>query len=160
MWLSQLLVNIGFSAAFPFIALFLRDHFGLADAAQRGFYMSRFYLFGNLAFAVFTPLWGVLGDRFGVKLMLYRGSFITAFLYPLMAFAPSVIAFSPDGSHWSFDSTKNTFHPLWSDAYNGLIWNPVLKCYQVFCRAIGTDRRIATVTSKANPPRNMDKKPG
>ena len=64
-----------------------------------------------------------------------------------MAFAPSVIAFSPDGNHWSFDGTKNAFHPLWSDAYNGLIWNPVLKCYQVFCRAIGTDRRIATVTS-------------
>lgn len=90
MWLSQLLVNIGFSAAFPFIPLFLKDNFHIIDAAQRGVYMSRFYFFGTLAYAVFTPLWGMLGDRFGVKLMLYRGSFITAFLYPLMAFVPNV----------------------------------------------------------------------
>lgn len=90
MWLSQFLVNIGFFGAFPFIPLFLRDQFGIIDAAQRGFYMSRFYFFGTLAYALFTPLWGILGDRFGIKMMLYRGSFITAFLYPLMAFAPNV----------------------------------------------------------------------
>ena len=65
-----------------------------------------------------------------------------------MAFAPSVIAFSPDGSHWTVDPDKHVFHKLWSDAYNCLIWNPVLQSYQVFCRATGTDRRIATVISK------------
>ena len=92
MWISQLLVNIGFAAAFPFIPLYIRDAFGIADAGLRGYYMSRFYFFGVLAYAIFTPLWGVLGDRFGVKLMLYRGSFISAFLYPLMGLVPSVYA--------------------------------------------------------------------
>lgn len=92
MWLSQLMVNIGFAAAFPFIPLYIKDAFGIADAGLRGYYMSRFYFFGVLAYAVFTPIWGALGDRFGIKLMLYRGSFISAFLYPLMGLVPNVHA--------------------------------------------------------------------
>ena len=92
MWISQLLVNIGFAAAFPFIPLHIRDAFGIIDPGLRGYYMARFYFFGVLAYAIFTPLWGALGDRFGIKLMLYRGSFISAFLYPLMGLVPNVHA--------------------------------------------------------------------
>ena len=92
MWISQLLVNIGFAAAFPFIPLYLRDAFGIIDPGLRGYYMARFYFFGVLAYAIFTPIWGALGDRFGIKLMLYRGSFISAFLYPLMGLVPNVHA--------------------------------------------------------------------
>ena len=91
MWLSQLLVNIGFSSAFSFIPLYLSEEkFHLADAAARGYYTSRFYFFGMLAYAIFTPIWGALSDRWGVKLMLYRGSFITALIYPLMGIASDV----------------------------------------------------------------------
>ncbi|MBQ6352383.1 MAG: MFS transporter, partial [Lentisphaeria bacterium] len=42
------------------------------------------------AYAWFTPLWGMLGDRVGVKLMLYRGSFLTAFIYPLLGMVSDV----------------------------------------------------------------------
>ena len=90
MWLSQLLINIGFSAAFPFIPLYLRDHFNIISDAERGFYMSRFYFYGVLAYAIFNPIWGALADRFGVKPMLLRGTFVTAFLYPLMGVMPNV----------------------------------------------------------------------
>ena len=91
MWLSQLLVNTGFSAAFSFIPLYLGEaKFQLADTAARGYYTSRFYFFGMLAYAIFTPIWGALGDRWGVKIMLYRGSFLTALIYPLMGITSSI----------------------------------------------------------------------
>ena len=91
MWLSQLLVNTGFSAAFSFIPLYLGEaKFQLADTAARGYYTSRFYFFGMLAYAIFTPIWGALADRWGVKIMLYRGSFVTALVYPLMGITSSV----------------------------------------------------------------------
>ncbi len=66
----------------------------------------------------------------------------------IMAYAPSTIAFSPDGKRWTLEGEKHVWSHFWSDSYNGLIYNPVLKCYQVFCRATGTDRRICTVLSK------------
>lgn len=66
----------------------------------------------------------------------------------IMAYSPCIISTSPDGKHWAHNDCKYTWSNYWSDSYNTLIWNPVLKCYQVFCRAVGTDRRICTVTSK------------
>ena len=90
MWISQLLVNIGFAAAFSFIPLYLcEEKFNIAEN-MRGFYVSRFFFYGMLAYAIFTPLWGVLSDRFGVKIMLYRGSFVTALIYPAMGLVGSV----------------------------------------------------------------------
>ena len=90
MWISQLLVNTGFAAAFSFIALYLCENkFGIAEG-MRGYYTSRFFFFGMLAYAIFTPIWGMLSDRFGVKIMLYRGSFVTALIYPLMGLTTNV----------------------------------------------------------------------
>ena len=99
MWVSQLLVNIGFAAAFSFIPLYLAsEKFGFSEAAlghkaseaMVGLWTSRFAFFGMLAYAIFTPLWGMLSDRFGVKIMLYRGSFVTALIYPLMGLVGDV----------------------------------------------------------------------
>jgi len=84
MWLSQLLVMSGFCAAMPFIPLFLRDQFGMASEGERGLYTSMFYFFGVAGYAIFIPIWGTLSDRFGVKPMLLRGTFVTAFIFPLM----------------------------------------------------------------------------
>ena len=90
MWLSQLLICTGFSSAFSFIPLYLGlEKFGLEES-MIGYWTSRFNLFGMLAYAVFTPLWGALGDRWGVKLMLYRGSFVTALIYPLLGLTGNV----------------------------------------------------------------------
>ncbi|MBO7741949.1 MAG: hypothetical protein J6S21_05285, partial [Victivallales bacterium] len=66
----------------------------------------------------------------------------------IMAYAPCTVAFSPDGTHWKLEGDKHLWSHFWSDAYNSLIFNPVLKCYQIFCRAVGTDRRICTVLSR------------
>ncbi len=90
MSLSQVLVMAGFAAAIPFIPLYLKEHFGIVDEGERGLYMSMFYFFGMFAYGVFNPIWGSLSDRFGVKPMLLRGTFLTAIFFPMMAYATHV----------------------------------------------------------------------
>lgn len=89
MWSSQLLVLAGFAAVMPFIPLFLKDVLGYVDERTRGLWMSAFYFFGTFGYALFCPIWGALSDRFGVKPMLLRGTFGTALIFPLMAYAPN-----------------------------------------------------------------------
>ena len=87
MWITQVFVMTGFDSAMPFIPQLMRDNFDMVDQAQRGVYVSVFNFAGFLAYAVFCPVWGTLSDRFGVKIMLLRGFFVTCFFYPLMGYA-------------------------------------------------------------------------
>ena len=90
MMLSQILVMAGFCAAMPFIPLYLKDGFGIINDGERGLYLAFFNFFGMFAYCVFNPIWGSLSDRFGVKPMLLRGTFVTAFFFPLMAYVSNV----------------------------------------------------------------------
>ena len=89
LWVSQLLVMVGFAAAMPFIPLFIADRLGIVETGARGAVVASFNFAGTLGYAIFCPLWGALSDRVGVKPMLYRGTFLAAFIFPLMAFASS-----------------------------------------------------------------------
>ncbi len=86
MWLSQLLILAGFDAAITFIPLLMREELHIISESERGIWVSIFSFSGVLAYAVFCPIWGALSDRFGVKIMLLRGSFVTAFLFPMMGY--------------------------------------------------------------------------
>ena len=90
MFCSQILVMGGFSAAMPFVPLFLKEQLGIVNDGERGLYMSMFSFFGMLAYGVFNPVWGSLSDRFGVKPMLLRGTFLTAVFFPMMAYVTHV----------------------------------------------------------------------
>ncbi len=89
LWFSQILVMAGFAAMIPFIPLFMQDELGITDEGKLGIYVSMFSFFGTLAYAVFCPLWGVLADRYGVRVMLLRGTFVTGFIFPLMGYVHS-----------------------------------------------------------------------
>ena len=90
MVISQILVMTGFCAAMPFIPLFLKEGLGILNDGERGLYISMFNFFGMLAYSVFNPVWGSLSDRFGVKPMLLRGTFLTAAFFPMMAYVKHV----------------------------------------------------------------------
>ncbi len=87
LWISQLFVLVGFAAAMPFIPLFIADHLGIVETGPRGAVVASFNFAGTLGYGIFCPLWGALSDRIGVKPMLYRGTFLAAFVFPLMAWA-------------------------------------------------------------------------
>ena len=89
MWFSQLVVLTGFAAAMPFIPLFFKHNVGITDEGELGIYVSLFNFFSTLAYAIGNPLWGTLSDRWGVKIMLLRGTFVTAFIFPIMGYVHS-----------------------------------------------------------------------
>ena len=91
MWFSQILVWAGFAAVMPFIPLFMKEKLGLTEAGELAVWISSFNFFGTLGYALFCPIWGALSDRFGVKPMLLRGTFGTAFIFPLMAWSSSAL---------------------------------------------------------------------
>ena len=89
MWFSQLLVMTGYSAMMPFIPLLFKNHIGIVDEGECGLYVSYFNVAGTLAYTLFIPVWGALSDRYGVKIMLLRGTFGTALIFPVMGFVNS-----------------------------------------------------------------------
>lgn len=89
LWLSQILVMAGYTAMVPFIPLFIKNELGVFETAALAKYVSAFNFFGTMAYAIFCPIWGALGDRFGIKPMLLRGTFVTAPIFGLMAYAKS-----------------------------------------------------------------------
>ena len=90
MWFSQLLVLTGFAAVMPFIPLFLKESFHITNDGERGTYVAMFSIAGVLGYAIFNPIWGALSDRFGVRPMLLRGTFVTGIFFPLMGFVHQV----------------------------------------------------------------------
>ena len=73
------------------IPLYLKEGFGIANDGERGLYLSFFTFAGMFAYCVFNPIWGGLSDRFGVKPMLLRGTFVTSWMFALMAYVPSPV---------------------------------------------------------------------
>ncbi len=90
-WLSQILSLAGFSSAIPFIPIYIRDRWGITSEHELGLWMSAFYFFGMLSFCAFMPLWGVLADRYGRKLMLLRACYLDAIIFSCFIFAPTPV---------------------------------------------------------------------
>ncbi|MDO4587265.1 MAG: MFS transporter [Planctomycetia bacterium] len=88
-WASQILSIAGFASAVPFVPIYIRDRWGISGEQELGLWMSAFYFFGMLSFCVFTPVWGMLADRFGRKLMLLRACYVDAILFPCFLLAPN-----------------------------------------------------------------------
>ena len=90
-WFSQILALAGFAGIMPFIPLFIRQKFHVTDERQLGLWISLFTFASMLSFCFATPVWGMLADRYGRKLMLLRSYFAAGFLFPLMYFAPNIL---------------------------------------------------------------------
>lgn len=97
LWLSQTLVLAGFAALIPFIPLFITQELGIAVKSEVGRAVALFSFFGSMAYAIFCPIWGKLSDRFGVKPMLLRGTFLTCFIFIPMGYVKNMAGVL---SHW------------------------------------------------------------
>lgn len=89
-WLGQILSMAGFAAITPFIPFFLKEKYNITDEKTLGLYVAAFTFFGMLSFCISAPIWGVLADKYGRKLMLLRAYFVTAFVFPLLYWAPAI----------------------------------------------------------------------
>ena len=86
LWFSQILVLAGFAALIPFIPLYITKELGISPKSEFGRAVALFSFFGSMAYAIFCPIWGKLSNRFGVKPMLLRGTFLTCFIFIPMGY--------------------------------------------------------------------------
>jgi len=89
LWLTQAIAMAGMSAFLPFLPLYVRQlgHFSVAQAQWwGGLVIAAPFLTALVA----TPLWGIVADRYGRKLVLVRAAFGLGVTVFLMGLAPTV----------------------------------------------------------------------
>ena len=87
--IAQFFAQVAFCAAMTFMPFWFKDVANLTDQGKLSMYVAIYNVAGNLSFCVFAPIWGVLGDRYGRRMMLLRATLGGAILTPLMAFISS-----------------------------------------------------------------------
>jgi len=88
-WVSQLLSLAGFFFALPFGPYYIQE-LGVHDPARIKFWVALFGAGPPLTLAIFSPIWGILADRFGRRLMLLRANFGAALVLCGMSLVPNV----------------------------------------------------------------------
>jgi MFS transporter, DHA1 family, multidrug resistance protein len=71
LWISQLVAMLAFSAALPFLPLFIHD-LGVSDAREAAAWAGILGFCNGFTMAVMAPIWGTMADRYGRKPMVVR----------------------------------------------------------------------------------------
>ena len=93
LWLSQFFSLCGFSMSVPFAPYFMRELATTATEPQIRFYAAMSSLLCQIAFALTSPLWGSIADRYGRKKMVLRAASMGVVVLALMGFCQSVFQF-------------------------------------------------------------------
>ncbi len=91
-WLSQFFSICGFSLALPFAPFFIQE-LGITDPAAVKFWAALSQSVTGVSLAFMAPVWGVLADRYGRKLMMLRANFSAVVVLLAMAGSPTVHVF-------------------------------------------------------------------
>ena len=83
-WVSQFLSILGFTFAMPFVPFFMQRELGVSDPGALKMWVALFAASAPLSLAVFSPIWGAVGDRYGRRLMLIRANLGAAVMLALM----------------------------------------------------------------------------
>ncbi len=83
---AQVFTILAFQASIILIPYYVQE-MGMTDMAQVGAWTGLYQSLGGVGFAVFTPIWGILGDRYGRKVMLVRAIIGTMVMLFLMGLA-------------------------------------------------------------------------
>jgi DHA1 family multidrug resistance protein-like MFS transporter len=74
LWVAQMVAELAFSFALPFIPLYIQE-LGVEDAAQAGLWAGAMAGGFAVVMAVMGPVWGQVADRHGRRLMIQRALF-------------------------------------------------------------------------------------
>ena len=86
LWFAQVGTTLGFSFTFPFYPLFFEDLGGLSTERAAFWAGLAGWVFG-LGMGISSPIWGVLGDRFGRKLNVLRSLILGGLFLTLSGFS-------------------------------------------------------------------------
>jgi DHA1 family multidrug resistance protein-like MFS transporter len=87
LWFAEFMAIFGFSFAFPFLSIFISHDLGVHSARDLDLWTAASASASGLSMAIASPIWGVLGDRYGRKPMLIRSMVGGAVTVGLIAFA-------------------------------------------------------------------------
>ena len=87
LWFAEFTAIFGFSFAFPFLSIFISHDLGVRPGHDLDLWTAASASSSGLAMAIASPIWGVLGDRFGRKPMLLRSMLGGAITVGLIFFA-------------------------------------------------------------------------
>ena len=83
-WASQFLSIMGFSFALPFAPFFLQQDLGVVHNGELQMWVALFSSSTAITMGITAPLWGLLADRFGKRVMLIRANLAGAVVMSLM----------------------------------------------------------------------------
>lgn len=87
LWFAEFTAIFGFSFAFPFMSIFINKDLGVPSGRELDLWTAVAASASGFAMAIASPIWGVLGDRYGRKPMLLRSMIGGAVTVGLMGLA-------------------------------------------------------------------------
>jgi len=72
LWFAEFTAIFGFSFALPFLSIFLSKDLGVHQGSELDLWTAAVASVSGLSMGIASPIWGVMGDRFGRKPMLVR----------------------------------------------------------------------------------------
>ncbi|MBK9331031.1 MAG: MFS transporter [Ignavibacteria bacterium] len=88
-WISQFVAMAGMSMVIPFLSFYIRE-LGITDIHELEFWSGIVFSGPFILSFILTPVWGMLGDRFGKKTMVLRAIFGLALSQLLIGFSADV----------------------------------------------------------------------
>jgi DHA1 family multidrug resistance protein-like MFS transporter len=89
LWIGELIAISGFSVTLPFLPYYVQE-LGITELDQVAFWAGLLTTAQSTTMALVAPLWGLLADRYGRKIMVVRAMFGGAVIISLMAAAQNV----------------------------------------------------------------------
>jgi len=87
---AEILAILAFQAGAILIPYYIQQ-MGITDLKEAGRWTGAYQSIGAVAFAIATPIWGAMGDRYGRKLMLVRAMAATSVVFALTGLARTPI---------------------------------------------------------------------
>jgi DHA1 family multidrug resistance protein-like MFS transporter len=91
LWFAEFTAIFGFSFAFPFLSIFISQDLGVHPGRDLDLWTAAAGSVSGLAMAIVSPIWGILGDRYGRKPMLLRSMLGGAITVGLIFFVQTPI---------------------------------------------------------------------
>ncbi len=91
LWFAEFTAIFGFSFAFPFMSIFISQDLGIHPGRDLDLWTAAAGSVSGLTMAIASPIWGVLGDRWGRKPMLIRSMLGGAITVGLIFFVQTPI---------------------------------------------------------------------
>ncbi len=92
LWVSQVCSLMSFGFGMPFIPFYLQE-MGITDPARLSFYVGLSATLPAASMAVAAPIWGVVSDRYGRKMMILRAMVFASLILASMGLVQNVWQF-------------------------------------------------------------------